>query len=90
MFRVLVKRPAVAVGQKGYRKQQIGVVLIDANGQEDDFPSRVDVLRGPDEKDYPPGEYLISPSSFGIKTNEFGSAELGVTRLLLHPVGTKK
>jgi len=90
MFRVIVsKRAAVAVGKKGYRKQAVGIFLIDKDGVEDEFPSRIDVLRGPDERDYPPGEYAIHPSSFAVSMNEFGSAQLGLGFLSLSPVVPK-
>jgi len=85
MFRVIVKRPAIAVGQKGYRKQQIGIYLVDAQGVEDDFPSRMDVMRGPDDKDYPPGEYTINPASFRLVADKYGSSSLTVDRLVLSP-----
>lgn len=85
MFRVIVKRPAVAVGTKGYRKQQIGIFLVDKDGVEDDFPSRTDVMRGPDDKDYPPGEYTIHPCSFGMKSDDFNNSVFGLSRLVLVP-----
>lgn len=85
MFRVVVKRPAVAIGTKGYRKQQIGIFLIDKDGVEDDFPSRMDVMRGPDDQDYPPGEYVISPASFALQADKYGSSSLVVSRLVLKP-----
>jgi len=85
MFRVIVKRPAVAVGTKGWRKQAIGVYLVDKDGVEDDFPSKIEVMRGPDDKDYPPGEYDIHPASFTVKADDYGSPTLTVGRLQLHP-----
>ena len=86
MFRVSIRRPGVAVGNKGYRKQAIGIYLIDATGLEDDFPSQSAVLLGPDDKDYPPGDYTISPSSFGLVADKFGNASLGIKRIVLVPV----
>lgn len=85
MFRVIVKRPGVVVGSKGYRKQTIGVFLVDKDGVEDDFPTPVGLLHGPEDKDYEPGTYTISPASFGISGDKYGNTSFTVKRLHLVP-----
>lgn len=85
MFRVIVKRASVPVGNKGWKKQQAGVFLVDKDGVVDDFPSRIDVMRGPEDKDYPPGEYVLSPATFTVQADKYGSGQLSVGRLILLP-----
>jgi len=90
MFDCVVSRPAVAVGTKGYRKQTLGVYLIDSHGVVDDFPTKLELLLGKEEPDYPPGKYTIHPASFAVRQNDFGSSELSCTRIKLVPTPAKK
>lgn len=85
MFRVIVKRPGVAVGKKGYRKQPAGIFLVDKDGVVDDFPTRFDVFRGPDDQDYPPGEYTMSPASITVQSDKYGSGQITISRVQLIP-----
>jgi hypothetical protein len=86
MFRVVITRPSVPVGTKGYKKQTLGIYLVDRDGVEDDFPSKMEILLGPDQADYPAGKYTIHPASFGLQADKYGASSLHVNRLRLSPV----
>lgn len=85
MFRVIITRASVAVGTKGWRKQSAGIFLIDKDGVVDDFPTKFDVMRGPEDKDYPPGEYQMNPASVTVQADKYGSGHVTVSRIILVP-----
>lgn len=86
MFRAIVSRPSVAIGSKGeYKKQTVGIYLMDKDGVEDDFPTPVGVVLKVTDPDYPKGEYTVSPASFGVTGDKYGNTSFSVNRLILTP-----
>jgi len=90
MLRVIVTgSPLNPVGKLGWKTQTVGVFLHESPGVESPFAVPTQILVGPDEAGYKPGEYILDACSIAAKADTYGKIVLGIGRWHLTPLGAK-
>jgi len=90
MLRVLVtSAPVVSVGKLGWSTQTVGVFLMASPGVESPFAIPVPVFIGPNDKPFPPGEYILDACSLQPKADSYGKLSIAVGKWHLTPLGAK-